>query len=575
MAHTKINTQVIPDGTIVSADLTMPITGFSSTGIDDNATETAITIDSNEKLLIGNTSTGASNTGHIFQQDGLTVHRADNTIPLIIDRHNSDGDILTIRRQGAGLGGISSRGTTAGDLLLWLGSAGLTSDILSGQALLPTSNSASPSDDAVNLGSSSNRFKNLYLGGDITCGNLTSTGIDDNATSTAITIDSVGKITHTASSNITASFSSTTTTAKLTLSDTNDTAFIDVNASRLGIGHSSSTSLQALQIESTSSEAIRIKSTGRVGISTLDPNGALHVEYPYNTNPNVTVDSFQPFIVDNAGRELTMGAYSTGAFSNYLQSRGSGSAQSLAINPLGGNVGVNEDQPQTALHVNGEIRQSGTFAFPLEVRSDTFVYYPHLNTAHVAYYKRAIHPANNSEYHYYWRTSDNGTTSGANAETWMTLNTGAVHGGKLHTKNGISFSSDFSNAKTLDDYEEGTWTPAIGTGTASFSNATYTKVGRIVTVTFFFQSVSDRSASAALEISNLPFYSNSNTFATTTGLSRWINRGNGTIVAYMGGNANRVYFYALSAGADYLNVRHQDLNNASANYYATITYIAA
>ena len=140
---------------------------------------------------------------------------------------------------------------------------------------------------------------------------------------------------------------------------------------------------------------------------------------------------------------------------------------------------------------------------------------------------------------------------------------------------GGAYLAGTAAANHLDDYEEGTWTPAIGTGTASFSNATYTKVGRIVTVTFFFQSVSDRSASAALEISNLPFYSNSNTFATTTGLSRWINRGNGTIVAYMGGNANRVYFYALSAGADYLNVRHQDLNNASANYYATITYIAA
>jgi len=52
MAHTKINTQVIPDGTIVSADLAMPITGFSSTGIDDNATSTALIIDSNDRVGI-------------------------------------------------------------------------------------------------------------------------------------------------------------------------------------------------------------------------------------------------------------------------------------------------------------------------------------------------------------------------------------------------------------------------------------------------------------------------------------------------------------------------------------------
>jgi hypothetical protein len=130
-------------------------------------------------------------------------------------------------------------------------------------------------------------------------------------------------------------------------------------------------------------------------------------------------------------------------------------------------------------------------------------------------------------------------------------------------------------ANHLDDYEEGTWSPTISTGTASFSNATYTKVGRVVVVTVFFTSVSDQSSATALQVGNLPFTSDSNTFSTSTGLSRHFNRGDGTIVTYMGGNNNVINFYALDLGADYLAVRHQDLNNASANYYATITYIAA
>jgi len=56
---------------------------------------------------------------------------------------------------------------------------------------------------------------------------------------------------------------------------------------------------------------------------------------------------------------------------------------------------------------------------------------------------------------------------------------------------GITFpatQSASSDANTLDDYEEGTWTPTIGAGagtitTSSFANARYTKIGNIVEAT--------------------------------------------------------------------------------------------
>jgi len=59
MARTTINSLGVPAGTIVAADLTYPLTTFSSTGIDDNADATAITIDSSEKVGIGTTSPAA------------------------------------------------------------------------------------------------------------------------------------------------------------------------------------------------------------------------------------------------------------------------------------------------------------------------------------------------------------------------------------------------------------------------------------------------------------------------------------------------------------------------------------
>jgi hypothetical protein len=45
-----------------------------------------------------------------------------------------------------------------------------------------------------------------------------------------------------------------------------------------------------------------------------------------------------------------------------------------------------------------------------------------------------------------------------------------------------------ANANTLDDYEEGTWTPVYSAGTINGAgkvySGTYTKIGRLVTVTF-------------------------------------------------------------------------------------------
>ena len=150
--------------------------------------------------------------------------------------------------------------------------------------------------------------------------NFSSTGIDDNATSTAVTIDSsqnttfagevtVSKIISSTSANIAAAFTSTTTTAKLTITDANDTAFIDVNATRLGIGHASSTSLQALQIEPTSAEAMRIDSNGSVGIGIDDPSndarekfGCKHkdsyIELRHNSSLSISPTSV------NAGKHL-------------------------------------------------------------------------------------------------------------------------------------------------------------------------------------------------------------------------------------------------------------------------------
>ena len=68
---------------------------------------------------------------------------------------------------------------------------------------------------------------------------------------------------------------------------------------------------------------------------------------------------------------------------------------------------------------------------------------------------------------------------------------------------------DATAANTLDDYEEGTWTPALSGVTGNFNTSTnqiYTKVGRIVTLRGYIYSASSISnTGAAWRISGLPF----------------------------------------------------------------------
>lgn len=78
---------------------------------------------------------------------------------------------------------------------------------------------------------------------------------------------------------------------------------------------------------------------------------------------------------------------------------------------------------------------------------------------------------------------------------------------------GIDFSADPSAAgmtsELFDDYEEGTWTPAVTSGTGaitSFSaSGTYTKVGRVITIVAFIQITNNGTGAGNLNVSGLPY----------------------------------------------------------------------
>jgi hypothetical protein len=97
--------------------------------------------------------------------------------------------------------------------------------------------------------------------------------------------------------------------------------------------------------------------------------------------------------------------------------------------------------------------------------------------------------------------------------------TPAGTGGCLQLKSGITFPATqvaSSDANTLDDYEEGTWTPALTFATPgtlaltyNLQSGIYTKIGRLVTVifkvSFAAAGIIKGTASGNLSITGLPF----------------------------------------------------------------------
>jgi hypothetical protein len=107
---------------------------------------------------------------------------------------------------------------------------------------------------------------------------------------------------------------------------------------------------------------------------------------------------------------------------------------------------------------------------------------------------------------------------------------------------GITFpatQSASTNANTLDDYEEGTWTPTVGTnnGTATtytIGTAYYTKVGRLVNVSGKITPTNGTlgTTNSWVRITGLPFVAGSST-STGSGInSANLNNGVATLIAY-------------------------------------------
>jgi hypothetical protein len=134
-----------------------------------------------------------------------------------------------------------------------------------------------------------------------------------------------------------------------------------------------------------------------------------------------------------------------------------------------------------------------------------------------------------------------------------------------------------SDVNTLDDYEEGTWTPVLSFGgattgiTYSLQTGVYTKIGRLVFATLRIRLTSKGSASGSAIIAGLPFAA---AFSYAGGVAYYENLAGVTaFTAYAGSGDTGVEL--MNGGAATLAAAN-DTNFTNTSWvYATIVFSVA
>tara|TARA_R100001463_G_scaffold28575_4_gene65467 strand:- start:693 stop:1529 length:837 start_codon:yes stop_codon:yes gene_type:complete len=156
----------------------VPIELSSTPGIVDNSNATAITIDSSENVMVNRTS--------VFTTAKMEIQSdAGDASTLALNSIDSDGSILEFYKAGAAVGSIAIEGTN--DIVLYSNTANHVGLRLGEGYYLPTNNTGATADNAVDLGLSSVRFKDLYLAGGVNFG--AAAGLQSNATSASNLLD--------------------------------------------------------------------------------------------------------------------------------------------------------------------------------------------------------------------------------------------------------------------------------------------------------------------------------------------------------------------------------------------------
>jgi hypothetical protein len=298
-------------------------------------------------------------------------------------------------------------------------------------------------------------------------------------------------------------------------------------------------------------EAMRIDSSGNVGIGTNSPSSRLHVfnsttaianiqttgsgsyaqlnlTHPSNTVELVNRGDISQMLIDSSA--WTMGIRTMSAQPLYFATN---ATERMRIDSSG-NLGIGTSSPGAKLHIQG-VSTTGSVT-SISNFSGLRIDGSQGNTsvtgitfqdgggggAAIGFARGGSFDTNIRFY-----TNPVGTTTAGAMTERLRIDpsgniligktTATANGGDLQVSSGITFPATQvpkSDANTLDDYEEGTWTPVYQTSnndaslTMSTASARYTKIGRqVILQAYMFTSAVSSVGTGDVRITGLPFTS--------------------------------------------------------------------
>lgn len=451
MALTKLNSLAIPASTIVTDDLTYPLTNFSSTGIDDNATSTAITIDANENVGIGKTGSFSS------KLEAYTSSAARSAVFNCATATSGYQQSVAFQHQGTDMLAVTTGPITT----------------------LAEKNSGFILESPTYLGFKVNSAERARLTSDGNLGLGTDTPVNSaNYSTIDIRGTNGGQIVMGRETNMDAFLftqSSQVTFGSGTGCDlvfrTNSTGGNN-EALRLDTGGNASFGLPSVSPIISSSKTLQVASTGNTTLSVRSTeavndrsailellssgNGASKSIILYG-DTDTTPSTASPLVIQkyHSGSRTEVGRFDTAG--HLVLGDSTTAFFRLKSGATSTNGGI-----QWMFNTNSTV--FGSLTLPYDTRATTglqlYSGYPITHTV----------PSNKAHQFVC------GSTESARIDA-----------------DGIKFNGDTATANALDDYEEGTWTPNCTTRSGAFTvhGATYTRIGQQVTVQGYFDWVSN------------------------------------------------------------------------------------